>query len=95
MAVLLAPWACARGAGVRVGMGLVQQRFESDGVIDLGFTEDLGEAEGKQPREHAGQHAPDQEGPDHLPMLSSSMAGEAEQMASVMDEFVEIHAGDQ
>jgi hypothetical protein len=30
-----------------------------------------------------------------LPMLSSSMAGEAEQMASVMDEFVEIHAGDQ
>ena len=76
-------------------MGPVQQRFESDGVIDLRFTEYLREAEGEQPREHAGQHAPDQEGPDHLPMLSSSVAGEAEQMASVVDEFVEIHAGDQ
>jgi hypothetical protein len=72
-------------------LGLVERRLEADRAVYLRFTEELTERENKQPRENPDEHPTDKKGPDHG-RISPSVARESEQMATVMNELMHVHA---
>jgi len=68
--------------------------LEADPEIDLGLAEHVGKSKSKQAGKRASQHAPDEQRPHHDDCRWRLMTGEAEQVATVVNEFVNVHAGE-
>ena len=87
--------------GVIVAVVVTQVKKNlADGAVDLRFAEHLAEGKYQQPGEKPYEHAADEQRPDHgfcVPGTGcqSSVAGKADQMAPVVNEFVHVHAGDE
>jgi hypothetical protein len=72
--------------------GVRELILERDRAVDLRLAEHLGEPEREQARDGADQHAAQEQMPDHDGVGRASVAGEAEQVAAVVQELVDIHA---
>jgi hypothetical protein len=75
-------------------LGFVLLGLERYGPIDLRFAIDFQKGKAEQARDDADQHPADKKRPDHGG-LYQLVAGKAEKVATVMDEFMHVHAADE